>query len=430
MVHAVRLRGGKASYNNRFVQTARLRQEKACGYEAFAKFGRLRGLRGLASISLDLLKKRLGVLDASHGLGTANTALAFHAGRLLALHEGDLPYQLRLACNGLVSTVRRVSFGGASRHSFTAHPKIDPETGELFAFGYQLDKAPFLHYLRCDATGAVAADFEVPLPSPVMMHDFAVTARHVIFVDAPLHFAPEAMVRRGTLPFVFDKAKAIRFGVLDRYAPDAAGIRWFEGPTGMIFHVANAWEAGEGRVELHACIMNDFSLDAFTAASGDAEPYLTRVCLDLRSGEATAERVSPLAGDFPVVPAALAGRRTRYAYVATLTTGGEGQPRFDGVAKIRLAAAGPGEAVAGRVLHGEGRVGGEAFFVPKEGGREEDDGYLMTIVYDEGAGRSELVIYDAASMAAAPVARVALPRRVPHGFHSTWVPQSQMDAQV
>jgi carotenoid cleavage dioxygenase len=116
--------------------------------------------------------------------------------------------------------------------------------------------------------------------------------------------------------------------------------------------------------------------------------------------------------------------------VATLTTGGEGQPRFDGVAKIRLAAAGPGEAVAGRVLHGEGRVGGEAFFVPKEGGREEDDGYLMTIVYDEGAGRSELVIYDAASMAAAPVARVALPRRVPHGFHSTWVPQSQMDAQV
>ena len=96
----------------------------------------MRGARGLVHLALSRLKKALGVLDYSQGMGTANTALAFHAGRLLALHEGDLPYQLRLACDGLLSTVGRLSLGGKVDHPFTAHPKVDPDTGELFAFGW------------------------------------------------------------------------------------------------------------------------------------------------------------------------------------------------------------------------------------------------------------------------------------------------------
>lgn len=49
-------------------------------------------------------------LPCQHGTGTGNTALATHAGRLLALHEGDLPYALHVACNGLVDTIGRVTF--------------------------------------------------------------------------------------------------------------------------------------------------------------------------------------------------------------------------------------------------------------------------------------------------------------------------------
>jgi len=45
---------------------------------------------------LEVLKIKAGIIDTSHGTGTANTSLVFHADRLMALHEGDLPYQVRV----------------------------------------------------------------------------------------------------------------------------------------------------------------------------------------------------------------------------------------------------------------------------------------------------------------------------------------------
>lgn len=421
MAHAVRIKGGKASYSNRFVDTNRRALERQAGYAAVGKIGDMRGAFGLVTLGVDALKKRLGVVDAARGLGTANTALAAHAGRLLALNEGDLPYALRLACDGLVETLGRLRCGGAVAHPITAHPKTCPRTGELFAFGYSPAAAPFLHFTRFAADGAVAADFPVPIPAGAMIHDCAITDQHMVFVVPPLLFKPEAMVKTGKLPFVFDKSEPLRIGVMDRNADDASGVQWFELPSLMCFHTANAWVDANGRVELHLCTFRDFSLDSFTAVSPDAEPYLSRAVLDLRSGAATVERLSPLAGDFPTVPAALMGRKTRYAYVATFKTGPEGAPLFYGVAKIDLAARGPEAALVGLVRYGEGRVGGEAVFVPRPGGVEEDDGYLATFVVEEATGDSQLVLYDAKTMASAPVAAVRMPARVPAGFHGLWV---------
>ena len=430
MTHAVRIRKGEAAYCNRWVETARLREERAAGYPAAEKFGDMRGVFGVLHILLGALKKRLGVLDPSNGLGTANTALAFHAGRLLALHEGDKPYWLRLACDGMVSTVGRLAFGGKIDHPITAHPKIDPVTGEMFAFGYSVNN-PYLWYSRFDAGGGLVADFPVPLPEAVMLHDFALTQRHVIFLDVPLLFKPDAMLKKGTVPFEFNAARATRFGVLDRYAADASGIKWFSVDPCMIFHVANAWETDpEGRrLELYVCAFKSFSLDDFTRKGADSDPFLSRVTLDLDTGEATMMKLSPIPGDFPVVPAALVGRPTRFTYVASFEPSLSGPPTFDSVAKIDLAAAGPETAVAGMVRHGGGLTGGEAFFVPHPGGAEEDDGYLMTIVTDVAAVASDLVIYDAKSMSSTPVARVKLPQRVPSGFHCTWVTEQQIKGQ-
>jgi carotenoid cleavage dioxygenase len=130
-----------------------------------------------------------------------------------------------------------------------------------------------------------------------------------------------------------------------------------------------------------------------------------------------------------------------------------GVPQFSGITKydLQLAGAGggggAGSAVAGQVLHGGSRLGGEAVFVPKpkpsssvrgsngkkasqEEQEEEDAGYLMTFVTDEATLQSELVVYDAASMASAPVARLRLPQRVPHGFHGAWVSADHLAAQA
>jgi len=397
----------------------------------FMQFGDYRGFLGLLHVMLDQAKLRWKVLDDSQGLGTANTALAFHAGRLLALHEGDAPYWVKVACNGLVSTIQRFTFNGRLEHSFTAHPKIDPVTGELFAFGYSVERAPYCWLYRCDPNGALVSTVEVPLPAPIMMHDFALTERYVIFMDVPLLFQPDAMLKKGTLPFVYEKTRPARFGVLDRYATDSSGIKWFTTDPCMVFHVANAWETDPSgtRIELYVCAFNDFSLDAFTAVSPDSEPHLTRITLDMTSGEATMLRLSPIPGDFPVVPATLVGRRTRYSYVAAFETSPYGSPLFYGVTKVDLAAPGPQAAVVGVLEHGAGRLGGEAYFVPKEGGTDEDDGYLMTYVFDGAKDCSELVVYDAKTMSSTPVARVLLPQRVPHGFHCTWVTEEQLAAQ-
>lgn len=440
MAHAVRLHNGTAAYCNRWVDTSRLRQEKQAGYDACGKIGNARGISGIFHIMLDLLKRHVGVISTKDGLGTGNTALAFHAGRLLALNEGDLPYQLRIACDGLLSTVERVTYGGALSTGskrpavLTAHPKIDPETGEMFAFGYSVEQAPYLWLTRFSSEGEVIADVAVPgLRGPIMMHDFALTKRHVIFVDAPLFFRPEVMIKKGTLPFEFDKNAPLRLGVLDRNATsaDESSVQWFTMEPGMCFHVANAWEVeGENAIEVYLCTFKDFSLDDFTAVSKDAEPHLTRMRLDLTTGQATSQQLLDLCGDFPVVPASRVALPTRYSYVATFDTSSFGSPLFYGAAKVDLQAAGSSTSVAGLVRHGEGRLGGECYFVPREGGTDEDDGYLMTIVYDEKKESSELVIYDAKTMNSKPVARVDLGRRVPYGFHCLWVTGKQLGSQV
>lgn len=433
MIHAVRIRDGRAAYCNRYVDTARLREEKAAGYAAAGKFGDYRGkLFGMLHIFLDLLKKKLGVISTEDGIGTGNTALAFHAGKLLALHEGDLPYALRIACNGIVSTLGRMTFGGnLEQKTFTAHPKVDPQTGELFSFSYSVEKAPYLWFHRLDRNGKVLASFPVPgMRGPIMMHDCALTERHMLFIEAPLFFKPEEIMKSGTLPFVFEKTQNLRVGVLDRYATDGAEVKWFDLPPCMVFHTANAWEVNNSTIELYLCAFNDFTLDELAPVQEDSEPHLTRVFLDLTAGSATFQRLAPLAGDFPVVPASLMGRRSRYAYVATFETSESRTALFNGIAKLDLTAAGPETAVDGVIRHGQGRLGGEAYFVPRKDGTDEDDGYLLTYVWDEKLERSELVVYDAASMASSPVARVILPARVPYGFHGTWVSEEQVKNQI
>ncbi|KAL4524556.1 hypothetical protein Ndes2526A_g06676 [Nannochloris sp. 'desiccata'] len=463
MSHVVRFKNGTASYCNKWVDTARIREEKKAGYAAAGKIGDSKGIFGVGHILLDLLKKKF-VVSTANGLGQGNTALAFHARRLLTLHEGDLPYHLKIACNGLVETIDRITFDGKllsnSAHNnnnkngtspatptatplsstagnrpacFTAHPKIDSETGEMFAFAYSVEQAPFLWFTRIDASGAVVADFPVPgLRGPVMMHDFALTQNHVIFIDAPLFFKPEVMIKKGSLPFDFDKSAPLRLGVMRRDLDAAAenSVMWFTLEPLMCF--PRSKRLGNG---------------------ADAEPHLTRVTLDLETGEAISQQLLDLCGDFPTIPASLVARPTRYAYVATFNTSSFGSPIFYGVAKVDLTASGAANATLGLIEHGQGRVGGECYFVPKQqrsssGGAmakagedkkeeatneklEEDDGYLMTYVYDEDKKESECVVYDAKTMSSKPVARVSLAgHRVPYGFHCTWVTEEQLKSQI
>jgi carotenoid cleavage dioxygenase len=131
------------------------------------------------------------------------------------------------------------------------------------------------------------------------------------------------------------------------------------------------------------------------------------------------EMLDDLPAEFPRVNENLLGRKTRYGYAGKMVKNSEAL--FDGVIKYDFSI---GESQT--CEFGRGRYGGEAVFVPRPGATPEDDGWLVTFVYDTSEDSSELVVVNAQDMNAEPVARVLIPQRVPYGFHGAWLSEDQL----
>lgn len=399
MLHGVHLGDGRASYRNRWVRTKGFDAERAAG----------RALWG----SLLELPRPEDFLQGAPFKNAANTALAWHDGRLLALWEGGPPHEIVVP---ELSTAGLYTYDERLRHSFTAHPKIDPLTGEMMFFGYSV-MAPYLQYSVVGADGRIVRTTPIELPRPVMMHDFAVTERYSIFMDLPETFDLVAAAG-GAPPFRFAPELGARFGILPRHG-EGSQVRWFAAEPCFVFHTLNAYEDGD-QVVLIGCRMERFpellaADTADTAAAWNAamlnspRPYRWR--FDLATGETHEEPLDDLAVDFPRVPDARLGRPMRYGYYMSIDQ--DALVKFDhqrGTHELHR--------------HGPGRSGGEGVFVPRPDGQHEDDGWLITFVYDQALDRSELVVVDARDMSAPPLARVHLPQRVPHGFHGLWLDEA------
>lgn len=373
MIHGVRIEGGAAKwYRNRWVRT-----------ESFEHpFGVYNndGTRNLHS-------------------SVANTHIVNHAGKTLALVESSLPYEIT---NDL-ETIGCYDFGGKLNDSMTAHPKICPTTGELHFFGYGNIFQPHVTYHRADAAGELTVSRPLEVKALTMMHDFAMTAGHVIFMDLPIVFNLEiAMNGRGDMPYRWDDGYGARFGVLRRNDPFGQ-VRWFEIDPCYVFHVANAHEQGNSIV-LQACRYPEL----WRNDGGFAEQaVLWEWRIDLEAGTVHERQLDDRAVEFPRIDDRLAGRAARYA----VSVGDVGLVRYD------LAS---GEATE-HAFDNAG-VPGEAVFVPSPSGpADESNGWYLGYVYDPARDGSELVILDSADFGGDPVARIGLPRRVPFGFHGNWI---------
>ncbi|VAI11950.1 unnamed protein product [Triticum turgidum subsp. durum] len=444
MIHAMRIKDGKATYVSRYVKTSRLEQEEYFGGAKFTKIGDLKGVFGLFMVLTQELRKKLKVLDATYGIGTANTALIYHHGKLMALSESDKPYVVKILEDGDLQTLGLLDYDKRLKHPFTAHPKVDPFTDEMFTFGYS-HEPPYCTYRIITKDGIMLDPVPITIPESVMMHDFAITENYSIFMDLPMFFRPKEMAKNGEFIYKFDPTKNARFGILQRYEKDEKTIRWFELPNCFIFHNANAWEEGD-EVILITCRLNNLDLDQVNGHQSDKleDPgnELYEMRFNMKTGAASQKQLSVSAIDFPRINESYTGRKQRYVYCTILesTVKVTGILKMIGIIKFDLHAEPESDKeqleVGGNVRGiydlGPGRFCSEAVFVPKEPGvlGEEDDGYLIFFVHDENTGKSEINVIDAKTMCADPVAVVELPSRVPYGFHAFFVNEEQLGHQV
>ncbi len=298
----------------------------------------------------------------------------------------------------------------------TAHPKIDPATGEMVFFGY----SPFPPYVRVHGAapdGTLTWSTPVDLPSPVMMHDFVVTERRVVLFDLPAVFDVEGMLAAGGGGFIrWEPARGARIGVLDRGAPGDT-VRWIDVEPFWVFHFLNGHDDGDA-VVVEGCRADRLNVGFGEDQPDDVPTALHRWRVDLATGTLSDEVIDDRPADFPRVADTAAGRSARFGYLAAARRWDE-QVDFGGVTKVDLRSG-----ASTTLSWGAGESGGEAVFAADPGRADgpdpEDAGWLLAYVSDKATRATDLVVVDAGAME--EVARVHLPRRVPFGFHGSWLP--------
>ena len=399
MIHGFFVEGGKVRYRNRYVRTPKWRAENAAGKALYGTFGNPM-TTDPAMIGQDS--------------GVANTNIVWHAGRLLALEEAHKPTQLDPL------TLETLGYAEQYRGKVTAHPKIDPRTGEMTWFAYSAGELPInatVSYGVTDAAGKVIRrdDFEAPFCS--MVHDFMVTDRHVLFPILPLTGSLERVMTGGPV-FAWEPDKGAFVGVMKRGA-GVETLRWFDTEACYVFHPMNAWEDGD---KIFADVMEYPVAPLFPNVDGsrgaDASARLVRWTFDLAdtSNRIKRQPLDDLAGEFPRFDERFTGLAYRHGWFAG-NTERPGAFGFDTIAHIDHAT---GKRATYDFALGD--AAGEPIFIPRSADAPEGDGWVISVVYRGNEDRSDFLVFDAQAIPAGPIAVAKLPRRVPFGFHGNWRP--------
>ena len=402
MASVFHLSGGKADFRCRYVKTERYLAERRARQRLAGKY---------RNPFTDA--PALSALDRDN---TGNTSAFWHHGRLYALREDSIPMELdpdTLETRGPAPFKSEVA-----TKTMTAHPKIDPVTGEWWSYG-QFCHKEYRNEMALtvfDREGKVVRQEELVMPYPGVCHDFAMTREHVVFTVMPLT-VDLARVKAGGDFYAWDPSLHPMYGVMPR-SGTTADIRWHAVPGGMIAHFMNAWSEGDKVfVDGFAAPGNSFAF--FKDVNGNPTPNavadsrLTRLSFNLAddSGKVGLEPFAAAIGEMPKIDDRSALHPYRYGWHKT----------YDGIAMVDWKT---GEHRVHQLLKTDNPgMCQEPVFVPRTPEAAEGDGFVIAVVNRVRENLAELYVLDTKDWLGAPVARVRLPFNLPMSFHGVFVPR-------
>ena len=392
------------SHVGRLVRTPKLAAEHDAGRFLFPTFG--------TPIASD------APIQGPDSINVANTNAIEHAGRVLALWEGGSAFALDpndLTTQGPVTWKE-----GFEQVPFSAHPKVDA-SGHLWNIGSFADKLVVWHI---DPAGRLVSAQIGASPYPNgMVHDVAITARHIVVPLPPvkLDFAAIAKGASAEQAFVFERNQPLRILVMKK--DDIGERRIFELPAQMVFHVGNAYERRDGSIALSFVAAGDdeflvhgaVGLVAGHAGNGSGATLQSAV-LDMQSGRASIDAMSG-AIEFPRIDPRRIGMPARLLASAASWKRypDRGSALFHGV-QLRDLQTGNVD----RYDYGEHVAVEEHIVVPKPGASGERDAWLVGTTFDSRRKVTLVNVIDARHVGDGPIARAALPYWLPLGFHGNF----------
>jgi all-trans-8'-apo-beta-carotenal 15,15'-oxygenase len=350
----------------------------------------------------------------------ANTSVLALPDRLLALWEGGKPHALDLQDLSTIGIDQLSPL--TDKQPFSAHPKIDPVTGDIFNFGIGGGTNATLNLYRCDSTGKLVQQNAHTLSGLPLIHDFCLAGEYLIFLVSPvrvnllsvmlgqksysdsLQWLPEL----GTEILIFDRHD---LALVSRGQTDP----WFQ------WHFANGYVNQDGHIVTEFTRYDDFATNQYLkeVASGITSTLSEGTLWSLVINPQTAkvisnQQISAVYNDFPLVSPTKVGQAWRYTYLNVHREGvTPGQELLGAIARFDRTT---GEMAIADL--GENCYPSEPILVPSK--EHPEEGWILTVVYDGDSNSSEVRIYQSDRLADEPLCRLALPTVIPPGFHGTW----------
>ncbi|HNP58391.1 MAG TPA: carotenoid oxygenase family protein [Gordonia sp. (in: high G+C Gram-positive bacteria)] len=348
----------------------------------------------------------------------SNTNIVSHANGLFSLWEGGRPYRIDPET---LETRGTETFDGTLKHmgAFSAHPKIDVATGEMFNFGLEMFPRPMLRTFCRDAHGRMKVLAPVKLSRPVLCHDFALTEHYLVFLIDPIVFSRPITAALGLDSMdhclSFEEKQGTRVVLVPR---DGGKPRVVDTEALFHFHNANAWEENGDVVVEFVAHPTSQAWDPFNEALRDYENNVAAAFggrmerLRITGNRVTHEHLADVECEFPQLDQRFATRAHPTTYVAASSLPG-GEP--DSLVSLDHATGRQDmfTVAAGNTIC-------EPLFAPDP--ETDGGGWLLSVEHLADEARSRLLVLDAEHLADGPIASAELTNHIPMGFHGTFVP--------